>query len=206
MLLYNYSPSDLHTSYYVRVHDGQGLGSMFARLFSKIAVKTAAKTALNVAKVAAKKAAKVAARQTLRVGKKALKVAAREGQTLVKRAGKEAIKEAKRMGTDAALQGIDFIQQKATNKVGHPELIHSVANFARGKTHAGANKLSKVATHQLDTTIDKLVARHLPTPQPANTKKNQRKRKAGKQQQHKQSKKRKTTNRQKTLSELIEQV
>ena len=43
MLLFNYSPSDSHTSINVRVHDGQGLGSLFARIFSKVAVAAAEK-------------------------------------------------------------------------------------------------------------------------------------------------------------------
>ena len=66
MLLYNYPPP-VSSTYYVRLHDGQGFGSIF-RIFSKIGVKTAARAAMKAAKVAAKVA-----------GKKALKVAAREG-------------------------------------------------------------------------------------------------------------------------------
>ena len=123
---------------------------------------------------------------------------------MVKKAGKHAIKEATRAGKDTILQGIDFLEQKATNKVGHPELIQSFANSARGKTHAGADKFVKGATHTLDTSIDNLVARHLPKPAVKQTK--QRKRKAeARRRHHKHSKKRRTNN-QKTLAELIDQV
>ena len=212
MLLYNYSPSDLHTSYYVRVHDGQGLGSFFARLFSKIAVKSAAKTALSVAKVAARKGLKVAtrqglkvgkkalnvvSRQGLKVGKKALRVGVREGRTLIKKAGKEAIKEANRAVKDLVLQGIDSAEQKAINTVGQPEFIQSIANvIARGKTQAGA----RAGTRKANIAKDNLVAKHLPKPA---VKKN--KRKATNQHKHPKKKKRRKTIG-KTLQELIEQI
>ena len=51
--MYNSSPSDSNTSYYVRGHDGQGLGSIFAKIFSKVAVKTAAKAAAKTLGTAA---------------------------------------------------------------------------------------------------------------------------------------------------------
>ena len=182
MLLYNYSPSDSHKSYYVRVHDGHGLGSLFARLFSKVVVKSAAKTALRVAKVA---------------GKKGLKTALIQGTPLAKKAAKESIRQANSTVKDLVLQGIDSAEQKAINTVGQPEFIQSIANvIARGKTQAGA----RAATRKVNIGRDNLVAKHLPKPA---VKKN--KRKATNQHKHPKKKKRRKTIG-KTLQELIEQV
>ena len=206
MLLYNYSPVDLHTSINVRVHDGKGFGSIFARIFSKVAVKTAAKTALNAAKVAGKKAIKVAARQGVNVGKKALKTAVRELPKLAKEVGADLTKEAVKAGQNFALQGIQAAEQKLINKVGSEKTLHSIANLLRDKTSAGAEAVSNTVTNKLNTSIDNLVARHSPAVAAATKKPKRGKRKnlTTTGHLHKHSKKRKTAAA--TLSELIEQV
>ena len=202
MLLYNYSPADLHTSINVRVHDGKGLGSLFARIFSKVAVKTAAKTALNAAKVAGKKAIKVAARQGVKAGKQDLKTAVREGSHLAKDIGTDLTKEVVKAGQNFALQGITAAEQKLIKKVGSEKNIHSIANVLRDKTSAGAQAVTDTVTNKLNTGINNLVARH--SPPEAVIKKSQRKRKST----TKKEKKAKTTDKTTaaTLSELIDQI
>ena len=204
MLLYNYSPADLHTSINVRVHDGKGLGSLFARIFSKVAVKTAAKTALNAAKVAGKKAIKVAARQGVKAGKQALKTAVREGSHLAKDIGTDLTKEAVKAGQNFALQGITAAEQKLIKKVGSEKNIHSIANVLRDKTSARAQAVSNTVTNKLNTSIDNLVARHSPAVASKKPKRGKRKNLTTTGHLHKHSKKRKTSAA--TLSELIEQV
>ena len=199
MLLYNYSPADLHTSINVRVHDGKGLGSLFARIFSKVAVKTAAKTALNAAKVAGKKA-----RQGVKAGKQALKTAVREGSHLAKDIGTDLTKEAVKAGQNFALQGITAAEQKLIKKVGSEKNIHSIANVLRDKTSAGAQAVSNTVTNKLNTSIDNLVARHSPAVASKKPKRGKRKNLTTTGHLHKHSKKRKTSAA--MLSELIEQV
>jgi len=202
MLLYNYSPTDSHTSINVRVHDGKGFGSIFAKIFSKVAVKTAAKTALNAAKVAGKKAIKVVARQGVKAGKKALKTAVRELPKLAKEVGADLTKEAVKAGQDFALQGIQTAEQKLINKVGSEKALHSFGKFLRDNTSAGAHTLSNTVTNKLNTSIDNLVARH--SPAVAAKKPKRGKRKNLTTTSHKHSKKRKTSAA--TLSELVEQI
>ena len=63
MLLYNYTPLVPHSSLTRMHYGGNGLGSVFARLFSKIAAKTAAKPVLSAANIASRKAISVAAKK-----------------------------------------------------------------------------------------------------------------------------------------------
>ena len=186
MLLYNYSPASSHTSINVRVHDGQGLGSLFAKIFSKVAVKAAAKTAAKAVGTVARKGIKIAGKAAI----KGVKIAGREGLNLAKDigrdVGKDLIKTGVDLGTNLALQGIDSLAQKATNSHVPTKLVQSVTNHARGKTLAGATVLEQEATKQL-----KRLTHH------------PKKRKAISQPKSKPKKKKKTTDQKTSLSGLI---
>ena len=124
----------------VHHHQGQGIGSIFARIFSKVAAKTAAKTALTAAKVAGKKILKVAVKQGSKIGKKALN---------------EGLKQAKELGTDLAIQGINKLENAAINKGLPPELVQNVSNVAKVGAHKAidsvgtlaGNKVNNIASH-----------------------------------------------------------
>jgi len=195
MLLYNYSPA-VSSTYYVRLHDGHGFGSIF-RIFSKIGAKTAARAALKVAKVA---------------GKKAIKVAAREGANLAKQAGRHAIQEATKLGSELALQGIDSLAQKAVNNGVPASAVHNISSLVQDRTQAAANRFANTATHKVNTGIDNLVWKHLPPPSssasPVRKAITGQKRKNTSRHHHRggvHTKKRKTT-KQKSLSSLISEI
>ena len=100
MLLYDYLPASSHTSINVRVHDGQGLGSLFAKIFSKVAVKAAAKTALRVG---------------AKAGKKVLKQVVKQGAEVMKGTGKEILTGLTDAGTQYALGQIPPRKQSKEN-------------------------------------------------------------------------------------------
>ena len=114
----------------VHHHQGQGIGSIFARIFSKVAAKTAAKTALTAAKVA---------------GKKVLKVAAKQGSKIAKKAINEGLKQAKELGTDLAIQGINKLENAAINKGLPPETTHNVSSVVKEGAHNAINRVGSLA-------------------------------------------------------------
>lgn len=114
----------------VHHHQGQGIGSIFARIFSKVAAKTAAKTALSAAKVA---------------GKKVLKVAAKQGSKIAKKTVDEGLKKAKELGTDLAIQGINKLENAAINKGLPPELVQNVSSVAKVGAHKAIDSVGTLA-------------------------------------------------------------
>jgi len=127
-------------------------------------------------------------------GKKTVKNAAQHGVKIAKDVGKEVGKDLINtgvdVGTNLALQGLDSLAQKATNKGVPVKLTHSVADHAKRKTLAGATILEEAAKSKLNRLTQQSTV-------------NKKKRKAA-SSLPKKSKKRKTTG--KTLSQLIEQV
>ena len=119
----------------VHQHQGQGIGSIFAIIFSKVAAKTAAKTALTAAKVA---------------GKKVVKVAAKQGSKIAKKALNEGLKQAKELGTDLAIQGINKLENAAINKGLPPELVQNVSNVAKVGAHKAIDKVGTLAGNKVN--------------------------------------------------------
>ena len=138
MRLHYYTPA-VPQSYCVGVHNGHGLGSLFARLFSKIAASTASKAALQVAKQA---------------GREAMKVATTRGSELAKHAAKQAVVKAAEAGGEFASQKIKNMTERALKTSLPKELVHSIDAAAKEGVQAAVKKAS-VATSVANTLIDK---------------------------------------------------
>ena len=154
MKLHYYAPA-VSQSYCVGIHNGHGLGSVFARLFSKIAAKNAAKAAARVAKAAGKKVLRVAVTKGAQLGKKALNVAKNQGVKVIKEYGKEAISKAGEAAADYALEKINSTSEKAINKGLPSEAVHSIkGTLERGVKSAQAN-VTKAALKNASILVDK---------------------------------------------------
>ena len=210
MILHVYVPHTPHTyGTFLHHHSGQGLFSVFGRLFAKIAGKTASK-------VAAKAALKAAASAGKAVAKKALKTAAKEGLSLAKEGLKQGLSEATKYGTQATLHGIDSLAKKAVSKGAPAETTQLISQVIKNGAEKAAKQIASKATTELSSGIDKIASKHnLVSPSSAShtlytisspsTKSIKRKRKptAGEKQSSKGPKKKKTYH--KSLSTLIDQ-
>ena len=154
MRLHYYTPA-VPESYCVGVHNGHGFGSLFARLFSKVAAKTTS----IAAKIAAKTATKAATKIAKTAGRKALKVLTTKGADLAKKVAKEAIATAAEVGGQYALQKINSATESALKTQLPPELVHSIADVAKKGLQTVGSKARNVATHSAHTLIDKGVVR-----------------------------------------------
>lgn len=155
MILHVYIPHTTHTygNNHFMHHSGQGLFSVFGRLFSKIAGKT-------VSKVAAKTALKAAASAGKAVAKKALKTAAKEGLNLAKESLSQGLAEAGNFGAQAALQGIDRLATKAISKGAPAETTHLISSIVKGGAEKAANQIAAKATSKLNAGIDNFASKH----------------------------------------------
>ena len=154
MILHYYAPA-VPESYCVGIHNGHGLGSVFARLFSKIAAKTAAEAAARVAKAAGQKALKVAVTRGAQLGKKALNVAKNQGVKVIKEYGKEAISKAGEAAADYALEKINSTSEKAINKGLPPEAIHSIKDTLERGVKSAQTDVTNAALRKANILVDK---------------------------------------------------
>ena len=143
MRLHYYAPA-VSQSYCVGVHNGHGFGSLFARLFSKVAVKTAARAAVKVAKVA---------------GRKALKVVTTKGADFARKTAENLIKEGARAGTELAIQKINSLTESALKTRLPASVVHTISDVVREGTRTVGSKVANSATDKALTLIDKGVTR-----------------------------------------------
>ena len=153
MILHHYSP--IPQSYY---HSGRGLGSVFARLFSKIAAKTAGKVATAAAKNAGKKLVKVVTTKGMQIGRKALNTAAKEGVKAVRQYGPEALKKVGKVASEFALQKIDSASHKAIKHGAPVEVVHSLSNAAKTGLNKTGNKVVSAVTKEVGTLLNQVSA------------------------------------------------
>ena len=154
MRLHYYAPA-VSESYCVGIHNGHGLGSVFARLFSKIAAKTAAKAVARVAKVAGQKALKVAAAKGAQLGKKALNVAKNQGVKVIKEYGKEALSKAGEAAAVFALEKINSASETAINKGLPPKAIHSIRDTFEKGVRSAQTDATNAALKNANILVDK---------------------------------------------------
>ena len=126
----------------------------------------------------------------------------------VKKPGK-IIKKAAKFGADAAIKGIDSLEQKAINKGLPASAVHNVSNLVRDRTQAAAKKFTTTATHKVNTGINNIVRDRLPpslTPSHKKTVASRKRKNTSHRRQgvHSNRKKRKP-NTKKSLSSLIEE-
>lgn len=132
--------------YFTKIHNGHGLGSIFARISGKIASKAAAKTIIKAAVSAAKT-----------VGKKTLKTAVKEAIPLAKQGIKQGITEATKYGTEKALYGINSVAEKAINKGVPTDIVHKISTTVERGVKRQAGQISRAATEKLQEHLDKAV-------------------------------------------------
>ena len=156
MILHYYTP-EVPLAYCTHVHNGHGIGSIFARIFGKIASKTAVK-------VAAKSALKAAISAGKAVGKKALKTAVKQGVPLLKEGIKRGITEATKYGTEATLQGINSLTQKAISKGVPPSIAQNISRAVQKGAITTAEKIGETAKEKLHTGIDRVAHQYTAAP------------------------------------------
>lgn len=155
MILHYYAPA-VPESYCVGIHNGHGIGSVFARLFSKVAAKTAAKAATTVAKTAGKKLVKVATTKGMQLGKKALNTVAKEGVKAVREYGPKALTKAGKAVSKFAIQKIDSASDEAIKRGVPAEVVHSFSNAAKTGLNKTGNKVVRAVTNEVNTLLNQV--------------------------------------------------
>lgn len=155
MILHYYAPA-VPESYCVGIHNGHGIGSVFARLFSKVAAKTAAKAATTVAKTAGKKLVKVATTKGMQLGKKALNTVAKEGVKAVKEYGPKVLTKAGKVASEFATQKIDSVSDEAIKRGVPAEVVHSFSNAAKTGLNKTGNKVVSAVTNEVNTLLNQV--------------------------------------------------
>ena len=135
MRLFYYAPA-VASSYCVGIHNGHGIGAVFARLFSKVAAASAAKAVQRVVKSTGKKILTAATAKGAEIGKQALAVAKDKGTTVVKNLGKKAVYKLGKKTGHFINQGIDKGKEAAIKLGVDPRVARAEANqLKRGVKH-----------------------------------------------------------------------
>ena len=140
MRLHYYTPA-VSNSYCVGVHNGHGLGSLFAKLFSRIAAKSSSRPMLKAVQGI--------------VGRKELSRRVNQVSGMAKRVAKDSIRSGAKLGAKAIGSKIRSLENAMINKGDTPDIVHNLSDVLVKGSREGINKLGISARKRAGIFIDK---------------------------------------------------
>ena len=157
MILHHYTHGDeLIASYY-----GYGFGSIFAKLFSKVAAKTTSRAALGDAKRIGSKLVRDGVRKISPVAKKTITSAVKKGMKkavpVAKNMVKKGVKRAAEEAQSAIANKVRKMEKSAIKRGVSPQLAHKVSTILESGSREGINRLENLVNEKGDKAIAEIL-------------------------------------------------